>query len=172
MMRQAKNQYERERGKKRQYKPEDSRDGESFTAASVFLALPQLLIICIVLTLDVFLPVAIEFPCLSQIEEGLLDTWQVELPFNMNYDKARPGAQVLHVALARLIRQEITQNVRKRVITVLMGTSTFYDAIDIDVLAQAAHDLQYPPLPLCLALQTIQDQEPSWQKKGSQSTST
>ena len=66
----------------------------------------------------------------------------------MNYYRARPGSQALHVALARLTGQEITKNRNQHGITVLMDMSTFYDTIDLQTLAQAAQQLNYPPLPL------------------------
>lgn len=72
------------------------------------------------------------------------DQWQLQLPFSMNYDRARPGAQHLRVTLARLMRQEINENRGRHGITILMDMSTFYDCIDLRTLASAARDLGYP----------------------------
>ena len=88
-----------------------------------------------------------------RLRKDLLDQSQLQLPFSMNYDRARPGAHVLHVALARLLRQEVNKARAKHGITVLLDMSTFYDCIDLPTLAVVAHELQYPALPLWFALQ-------------------
>ena len=85
-----------------------------------------------------------------RLRKPLLDEWQRQLPEQMNHDKARPGANVLHVALAR---QEITKARQQHGITVLMDTSTFYDTIHLARLQDEAVKLQYPPLLLELAMQ-------------------
>ena len=83
-----------------------------------------------------------------------MDQWQIHLPISMDYDCARPGAHVLHVALARLLRQEVNKARGSHGITALMDLSTFYDCIDLKTLAAAAQELKYPALPLWFALQT------------------
>ena len=88
-----------------------------------------------------------------RLRKPLLDDWQKQLPEQMNHDKARPGANVLHVALARLLRQEITKARQQHGITVLMDMSTFYDTINLARLQEEALKLQYPPLLLELAMQ-------------------
>ena len=60
-----------------------------------------------------------------RLRKPLLDQWQQQLPQSMNHDKARPGANVLHVALERLLRQEVTKARKQHGITVLMDMSTF-----------------------------------------------
>ena len=55
-----------------------------------------------------------------RLRKPLLDDWQRQLPNKMNHDKARPGANVLHVALERLLRQEVTKARKRHGITVLM----------------------------------------------------
>ena len=40
-----------------------------------------------------------------RLRKPLLDEWQRSLPADMDHDRARPGACVLHVALERLLRQ-------------------------------------------------------------------
>ena len=71
----------------------------------------------------------------------------------MSHDRARPGANVLHVALERLLRQEVTKARQHRGITVLMDMSTFYDTINLRKLQEEAIGLDYPPLMLELAMQ-------------------
>ena len=71
----------------------------------------------------------------------------------MSHDRARPGANVLHVALARLLRQEVTKARQQHGVTVLMDMSTFYDTINLCKLQEEAIGLDYPPLMLELALQ-------------------
>ena len=88
-----------------------------------------------------------------RLRKPLLDEWQKQLPDQMNHDKARPGANVLHVALARLLRQEITKARQQHGITVLMDMSTFYDTIHLARLQEEALKLHYPPLLLELAMQ-------------------
>ena len=88
-----------------------------------------------------------------RLRKPLLDQWQRLLPETMSHDKARPGANVLHVALARLLRQEVTKARQKHGITVLMDMSTFYDTINLCSLQEEAIRLDYPPLMLELAMQ-------------------
>lgn len=89
----------------------------------------------------------------------------------MDHDRARPGANVLHVALERLLRQEVHKARRQHGITVLMDMSAFYDAIQLDKLQAEALKLDYPPLLLELAMQLYcgraerilaHDEEPLW----------
>ena len=87
-----------------------------------------------------------------RLRKPLLDRWQQNLPACMNHDKARPGANVLHVALERLLRQEVTKARKQHGITVLMDMSN-YDAINLARLQEEALKLQYPPLLLELAMQ-------------------
>lgn len=56
----------------------------------------------------------------------------------MDHDKARPGACALHVALARLLRQEVHKARHKHGVTVLMDMSTFYDTIHLSRLQEEA----------------------------------
>ena len=71
----------------------------------------------------------------------------------MNHDRARPGAQVLQVALERLLRQEVQRTNGRHGITCLMDMSTFYDTISLTRLQQEAQQLNYPPLLLEMAMQ-------------------
>ena len=88
-----------------------------------------------------------------RLRKPLLDRWQQQLPQSMNHDKARPGANVLHVALERLLRQEVTKARKHHGVTVLMDMSTFYDTIHLARLQEEALKLEYPPLRLELAMQ-------------------
>ena len=88
-----------------------------------------------------------------RLRKGLLDQWQLELPHHMDYDRARPGATALHVALERLLRQESNKTLAKHGITVLLDMSTFYDTIDLTRLQQVAQTLQYPTIALEFAMQ-------------------
>ena len=87
-----------------------------------------------------------------RLRKPLLDQWQQNLPPSMSHDRARPGANVLHVALERL-RQEVTKARQQHGITVLMDMSTFYDTINLRRLQEEAIGLDYPPLMLELAMQ-------------------
>ena len=88
-----------------------------------------------------------------KMRKPLMDAWQNNLPQAMNYDRARPGATALHVALERLLRQETTKSLGNHGITVLLDMSTFYDTLDLQRLQQTAQDLDYPPLALEFAMQ-------------------
>ena len=66
-----------------------------------------------------------------RLRKPILDAWQEALPDFMNHDRARPGANVLHVALERLLRQEVHRANQRHGVTVLMDLSTFYDAIQL-----------------------------------------
>ena len=71
----------------------------------------------------------------------------------MAHDRARPGANVLHVALERLLRQEVHRARGLRGVTVLMDMSTFYGTINLSRLQEEAMKLGYPQLMLELAMQ-------------------
>ena len=43
-----------------------------------------------------------------KLRTDLLDQWQLHLPSSMDYDRARPGAHVLHVALPPRPKSSIT----------------------------------------------------------------
>ena len=88
-----------------------------------------------------------------RIRKPLLDEWQRTLPPTMDYDRARPGATALHVALERLLRQETAKSLERHGVTVLLDMSTFYDTLDLQKLQQTAQDLNYPPLALEFAMQ-------------------
>ena len=85
-----------------------------------------------------------------RMRKPILDEWQRSLPPSMDYDRARPGATALHVALERLLRQETAKSLEKHGVTVLLDMSTFYD---MQKLQQTAQDLNYPPLALEFAMQ-------------------
>ena len=88
-----------------------------------------------------------------RLRKPLLDQWQKQLPPTMDHDRARPGAQVLQVALERLLRQEVHRTNGRHGITCLMDMSTFYDTISLTRLQQEAQQLNYPPLLLEMAMQ-------------------
>lgn len=71
----------------------------------------------------------------------------------MDHDRARPGANVLHVALERLLRQEAHKAHGHHGVTALMDMSTFYDAAHLTRLQEEAVRLNSPPLLLELAMQ-------------------
>ena len=68
----------------------------------------------------------------------------------MDHDK---GACVLHVALTRLLRQEVHKARSKHGVVVLVDMSTFYDTIQLSRLQEEAVKLGYPVLLLELAMQ-------------------
>ena len=82
-----------------------------------------------------------------RLRKPILDTWQLELPSTMDYDRARPGATALHVALERLLRQESNKTLGKHGVTILLDMSTFYDTIDLNTLQQVAQSLNSCPGP-------------------------
>ena len=60
----------------------------------------------------------------------------------MDYDRARPGATTLHVALERLLRQEANRTTGRHGVTVLMDMRIFYGTIDLTKLQQQALALE------------------------------
>lgn len=48
-----------------------------------------------------------------RLRKNILDQWQLQLPRHIDYDRARPGATALHVALERLLRQESNKTLSK-----------------------------------------------------------
>ena len=95
-----------------------------------------------------------------RLRKSLLDDWQANLPDQLNHDRARPGANVLQVALERLLRQEAHRANNKHGVTVLMDLSTFYDTIQLQRLQEQALAIQYPPLMLEMAMQVYTGQKP------------
>ena len=81
-----------------------------------------------------------------RLRKPILDAWQEALPDFMNHDRARPGANVLQVALERLLRQEVQRANQRHGVTVLMDLSTFYDTIQLQRLQDQAMAINYPPL--------------------------
>ena len=71
----------------------------------------------------------------------------------MNHDRARPGANVLQVALERLLRQEVQKANGLHGVTILIDMSAFYAAVNLERLQEEALKLRYPPLLLELAMQ-------------------
>ena len=55
-----------------------------------------------------------------RLRKGLMDEWHNSLPKEMDYDRARPGATALYVALERLLRQESNKALDIHGITVLL----------------------------------------------------
>ena len=88
-----------------------------------------------------------------RLRKPVLDAWQADLPDFMHHDRARPGAQVLQVALERLLRQEVHRANRRHGVTVLMDLSTFYDTIKLQQLQDQAIAINYPPHMLEMAMQ-------------------
>ena len=85
----------------------------------------------------------------------LLDHWQKQLPVTMEHDRARPGAQVLQVALERLLRREVHRANGCHGVTCLMDMSTFYDTINLTRLQQEAlQPCSFTPAP-----------KPSWRSR-------
>ena len=85
--------------------------------------------------------------------QEVLREWQHRLPEKMEYDKARPGSDVLTVALMRLVKSETSKALGRHHVTLLCDMSNFYDKIPLAKLPDAANALCYPPLPLLFALQ-------------------
>ena len=96
-----------------------------------------------------------------RLRKPVLDQWQKQLPPTMQHDRARPGAQVLQVALERLLRQEVHKANGCHGVTCLMDMSTFYDTVNLIRLQQEALRLDYPPLMLELATQLYTGPKPS-----------
>ena len=101
----------------------------------------------------VMLPKNTNYRVWCRLRKLLLDQWQHNLPDTMNHDRARPGANILEVALERLLRQEVHKATGQHGVTVLMDMSTFYDTIHLTRLQEEALQLQYPPLMLEMAMQ-------------------
>lgn len=100
-----------------------------------------------------------------RLRKSLLDDWQHNLPAHMNHDRARPGAQVLQVALERLLRQEVRRANNKHGVTVLMDMSTFYDTIQLERLQEQALAIQYPPSCWTWLCRSTLAQKPSWRSR-------
>ena len=72
--------------------------------------------------------------CKMRAEE--LRTWQQELDSLMPWERAKPGCQVLHIALKRLLQAEVMTANQKCVVSVLCDLSNFYDRISLTRLSE------------------------------------
>ena len=78
-----------------------------------------------------------------RLRKSLLDQWQRTLPKEMEHDRARPGANVLYVALERILRQEVQ---RARGFHGVCAHGHVHLLRHHDRLQQEAIKLGYPPL--------------------------
>ena len=68
-------------------------------------------------------------------------------------DRATPGNTCLQVALQRLLKGEVSRHNSKHMIGVLIDLETFYDCVDLRLLAERLREADFPSVIGALALQ-------------------
>ena len=84
----------------------------------------------------------------AQVQKWMQDT-QAETA----WDRATPGNTCLQVALQRLLKGEVSRHNSKHMIGVLIDLETFYDCVDLRLLAERLREADFPPVIGALALQ-------------------
>jgi hypothetical protein len=78
-------------------------------------------------------------------------TWEKE--FAGDYDTCRPGSSALHAAVCRSAKAEICFWLQIHNATLLHDQEFFFDSINIPILLSEAKIVEYPVVPLCMAMQ-------------------
>ena len=82
-----------------------------------------------------------------------LRQWQAGLDVQMPWERARPGCQVLHIALKRLLQAEVMTANKRFVVSVLCDLSNFYDRISLSKLTERWQQVRYPEVHAMFATQ-------------------
>ncbi|CAK0894219.1 unnamed protein product [Prorocentrum cordatum] len=94
--------------------------------------------------------------CLNNCEERAAWPWQFYLVLEVLmgfWDTAVAGSSALSVAMHRLMRAEAAVQMGFHAAGIFYDAVNFYDNIDLDQLIEEASDLNYPLLPLAMAVQ-------------------
>ena len=71
-----------------------------------------------------------------------LKQWQCTIGTRLPWERSMPGTQVLHVALMRLLKCEVSRAVDRRVVSLLIDLQCFYDSVE--QLLQLWEPLDFP----------------------------
>ncbi|CAE7770321.1 unnamed protein product [Symbiodinium microadriaticum] len=84
---------------------------------------------------------------------GPVQQWIQQTQNNTAWDKATPGNTCLQIAVNRLLKGEVSRCNKKHMIAILIDLETFYDCVDLQLLADRLCEAQFPPVVGALALQ-------------------
>ncbi|OLP99123.1 hypothetical protein AK812_SmicGene18339 [Symbiodinium microadriaticum] len=84
---------------------------------------------------------------------GPVQQWIQQTQNNTAWDKATPGNTCLQIAVNRLLKGEVSRCNKKHMIAILLDLETFYDCVDLQLLADRLCEAQFPPVVGALALQ-------------------
>ena len=73
-----------------------------------------------------------------------LKHWQCNIGQRLPWERGVPGTQVLHVALMRLLKCEVSRAVDRRVISLLIDLQCFYDSVELAQLLHLWEPLDFP----------------------------
>ena len=73
-----------------------------------------------------------------------LKHWQSSIGQRLPWERSIPGTQVLHVALMRLLKCEVSRAVDTHVISLLIDLQCFYDSVELEQLLHLWEPLDYP----------------------------
>ncbi|CAE7878786.1 unnamed protein product, partial [Symbiodinium necroappetens] len=85
------------------------------------------------------------------VRRGPVQKWIRE---TQAWDKATPGNTCLQIAVHRLLKGEVSRTAGKHMIAILIDLETFYDCVDLQLLAKRLCEADFPPVIGALALQT------------------
>ncbi|CAE7453123.1 unnamed protein product, partial [Symbiodinium sp. KB8] len=84
---------------------------------------------------------------------GPVQQWIQQTQNSTAWDKATPGNTCLQIAVNRLLKGEVSRCNKKHMIAILIDLETFYDCVDLQLLADRLCEAQFPPVVGALALQ-------------------
>ena len=84
---------------------------------------------------------------------GPVQQWIQHTQNSTAWDKATPGNTCLQIAVNRLLKGEVSRCNKKHMIAILIDLETFYDCVDLQLLADRLCEAQFPPVVGALALQ-------------------
>ena len=84
---------------------------------------------------------------------GPVQQWIQQTQNNTAWDKATPGNTCLQIAVNRLLKGEVSRSNKKHMIAILIDLETFYDCVDLQLLADRLCEAHFPPVVGALALQ-------------------
>ena len=73
-----------------------------------------------------------------------LKHWQCSVGHRLPWERSMPGTQVMHVALMRLLKCEVSRAVNRHVISLLIDLQCFYDSVDLASLLELWEPLDFP----------------------------
>ena len=73
-----------------------------------------------------------------------LKHWQSTIGQRLPWERSMPGTQVLHVALMRLLKCEVSRAVDRHVVSLLIDLQCFHDSVELEQLLHLWEPLDFP----------------------------